>query len=723
VNLLRIELVGILLIGLTAFGLCAETGTLTGTVTEEKTKMDLSGVSVEIMDSHLGAATDDRGHFYITGIEPGVYQLQFSAIGYTTLARDSILINPGHTTSLSIQLEAQVLKLDEITVTATRQAQLLARTCDVTIIQTAEDIRTIGAAHVDDIIEYMPGVSSVAGTGSGQPFKRAVSINGLPATYGLILLDGRRVLSSHIHTGANVNIIPPEHIERIELVKGAMSAQYGTDGIGGVLNIITRKGSDKTRVTFSSYAGSQKTFHNGISITGSVATGIKHSFFSSWEQSDGLPIIKPVFRKGKLSYTMFHLMDNVEAKISDRLNMSASIFYINTESPYQQNPSASTLLTPSLEFEYEISKNLKCWGSGYYSKWSSQRNNELNETASPELVFNYLGWDSHNLLLGGEYIFNNFRRVRVTENNQENFGFFMQDEFIITSAWRLLTAIRLDKVENIAPVVTPKVSVLIRALNNLSLRASFGRGFRAPTLQDLNETLYSHPGNIHFRAGNPDLKPEYSTNIMAGMDWNIADNISFIVNAYHYSIENMITPIDHGLEDPTLYFPSEQIPFITDTLAYIYQRENIHKGLINGGEIKMLWDLSSEYSIESGLSLTDNKNEDTGKSLPYYPGKSVSLKIKGKQALARGTTLGGFVGLNAAMDRKIWRFIHDSEQEVKLNNYQKLDAGLSLSLQNGYELFFNVDNLLEQEIHLYEDVEMLIEGTRLFRGGIRLHLN
>jgi len=124
VNLLRIELVGILLIGLTAFGLCAETGTLTGTVTEEKTKMDLSGVSVEIMDSHLGAATDDRGHFYITGIEPGVYQLQFSAIGYTTLARDSILINPGHTTSLSIQLEAQVLKLDEITVTATRQAQL-----------------------------------------------------------------------------------------------------------------------------------------------------------------------------------------------------------------------------------------------------------------------------------------------------------------------------------------------------------------------------------------------------------------------------------------------------------------------------------------------------------------------------------------------------------------------------------------------------------------------
>ena len=85
--------------------------------------------------------------------------------------------------------------------------------------------------------------------------------------------------------------------------------------------------------------------------------------------------------------------------------------------------------------------------------------------------------------------------------------------------------------------------------------------------------------------------------------------------------------------------------------------------------------------------------------------------------------MGGFIGLNIAMDRKIWRFKHDSEQELKLNDYQKLDAGLSLHLPNGYELFINVDNLLEQEIHLYEDVEMLIEGTRLLRGGLRLQIN
>jgi len=720
---LRFFILGLLLITMTTTGLSANTGSLSGYVLDKTRDRGLSDVSIELIETQLGTASDKNGKFYIDDIDAGIYRVQLSSIGYSTLLIDSLTINAGQTTTISAQLEPLVLKLDEITVTATRQAQLLERTCDVTVIQTATDIRTLGAAHVDDIIEYMPGISSIAGTGSGQPFKRSVSINGLPANYGLILLDGRRVLSSHIHTGANVNIIPPEHIERIELVKGAMSAQYGTDGIGGILNIITRKGSDKTRLAFSSYAGSQNTFHNGISITGAVSPTVKHSFFSSWEQSDGLPIIQPVFRKGKLSYTMFHLMDNIEANFSDKLKLKTSIHYMNTETPYQQDPKSSTLLTPSLGFEYEVTENLIAWGSGYYSKWESQVNDELNETASPELVVNYTGWDKHSLLAGGEYIYNNFQRKRVTENNQVNLGFFLQDEFTMTTAWRLLAAIRFDKVEDIALVASPKVSVLFRANENLSVRTSIGRGFRAPTLQDLNETLYSHPGNIHYRAGNPELEPEYSTNIMTGIDWNVADNVSLIVNGYFYSIENMITPVDHGLEDPTLYFPAEQIPFITDSLAYIYQRENIHKGLIAGGEVKMLWDITSGYSIEGGVSLTHNKNDDTGESLPYYPGKSFSMKFIGKQAISKKASLGGFIGLNAAMDRKVWRFKRDNEQQLVLDDYQKLDIGLSLYLDSGYELFLNVDNILEQEIHLYEDVEMLIEGTRLFRGGIRLYLN
>ncbi|UCE07553.1 MAG: TonB-dependent receptor, partial [bacterium] len=196
---------------------------------------------------------------------------------------------------------------------------------------------------------------------------------------------------------------------------------------------------------------------------------------------------------------------------------------------------------------------------------------------------------------------------------------------------------------------------------------------------------------------------------------------SVIFNGYYYAIDNMITPVDHGLEDPTLYFPREQIPFVTDSLVYIYRRENIHQGRIGGGEIKMLWYFMDGYTFEGGFCISHNKNQNTGKTLPYYPGKSLSLKLQGNQSVTNGLTIGGFIGFNATMGRKIWRFKHDREQQLTLNDYQKLDAGLSLIFQNGYELFLNVDNLLRQEIHLYEDVDFIIEGTPLYRVGLRLH--
>ena len=196
-----------------------------------------------------------------------------------------------------------------------------------------------------------------------------------------------------------------------------------------------------------------------------------------------------------------------------------------------------------------------------------------------------------------------------------------------------------------------------------------------------------------------------------------------MLNGYYYSIDNMITPVDHGLEEPTLYFSPDQIPFITDSLAYIYRKENIHQGMIFGGEVEMLWQFLPGYMLESGINLTHNENRDTGQSLPYYPGKSFSLKVRGRQRINSNFEIGGFIGLNATMDRKVWTFKHDSEQQFNLDNYQKLDAGLSLFFKNGYELFVNADNLLGQELHLYEDVSFIIKGIAQYRAGLRLSIH
>lgn len=700
-----------------------EKGAIDGRVIDKSTGQGLINVNIIIVDSHQGTASNADGEFRIDNLSPGQYTLQFSAIGYKKATKHGVIIKPDEVTSIEIKLEPTVIEMEKIVVTSTRHPQLLEETPDVTIVQNFAEIRAMGAKQVDEIIAYMPGISTLGGTGSGHPGKRTIAINGMPAYYSLILLDGKRVLSSHIHTGADVNMIPPEHIERIELLKGAASALYGTDGMGGILNIITRQGSEKTRISFTSYGGSRNTFHNGLSLTGKIGNGVYHSLFTSWEESDGVPIVSPVFRKDKLSYAMFHLMDRFNAEITNHLKGTASVHYMNTEAPYKQSPLVSWLFTPELKLDYALFNTLSLQASGYYSQWKSQQNGELNEIASPEFLINYKGFKNHQILFGTEYIYRNFARIRVAEHDQSAFGVFLQDEISYGPKWHFLTALRLDKVENIDPVWSPKLSVLYLLNEKISLRTSAGRGFRAPTVQDLYETLYSHPGDIHYRAGNPDLQPEYSTTLTAGIDWKLSNRLSIMVNGYYYAIYNMITPVDHGLEDPTIYFSRDQIPYVTDSLVYVYRRENIHQGRIGGGKVKMLWHFIDGYTFEGGFWVSQNRNEETGETLPYYPGKSLSLKLQGSQSITNGLDISSFIGLNTTMGRKIWNFKHNTEQQLNLDDYQKLDAGISLIFRNGYEFFLNVDNLLGQEINIYEDVNFIIEGTPLYRVGLRVQTN
>ena len=715
----RFFLVMLLIITAVLPAFAAATGSVGGRITDHSTGNGLSHVNIILVNTGRGSASDTNGYYQIDHLPPGKYILKFRSMGYKT-HRDTVTIEPGRATGLDARLEPDIIQTDNIVITAARQSRLLEQTPDVTMVQTAGDIRAMGAAQINDVIEYMPGINSIAGTGSGQPFKRTISMNGMPPCYSLILVDGMRIPSSHIHTGANVNIVPLDHIERIELVKGAMSAQYGTDAMGGILNIITYRGSDQDKFSFRSYGGSRETWYNGLSMSGSLGDGLNHSLCTSWEQSEGTPIIEPVFRKGRLSYTKFQLMDRIDAQITDQLRAGVSVHYMNAETPYRQQPQASTLFTPSFELQYRSYNNVQISASGYYSRWKSQLNNELNEIASPQLLVRYSGLERHKLLMGTEMIDRNFARKRVAEHNQRTYGIFAQDEISLKEKWTILAALRLDKVENINAVLSPKVSLLWDATTRLAWRVSGGRGFRAPTVQDLYETLYTHPGDIHYRAGNPDLQPEYSTSFITGLDFKPADNLSLVMNGYYYAIENMITPIDHGLEDPIRYFPQEQIPFVTDSLVYIYRRENIHSGRIGGGEIKILWHFITGFRLEGGFNFSHNQNTDTGESLPYYPGKSLALKLSARQPLSPKLSWGGFIGMNAVSDRKIWKFKHSGEQSVKLDDYQKLDAGFRVYYGSHVELFFNADNILGQELHLYEDVDFVIEGTPLYRFGVRL---
>src|SRR5690606_40544229 len=131
-----------------------------------------------------------------------------------------------------------------IFVTATRTDRSVVDAPASISVISGEDLRAAPVADLTDALRELPGVSLTAGSQG----RRAISLRGMDSSYTLILIDGRRVNSSEAvfrHNDFDIGMLPVEVIERIEVVRGAMSSLYGSDALGGVVNIITRKVGDR----------------------------------------------------------------------------------------------------------------------------------------------------------------------------------------------------------------------------------------------------------------------------------------------------------------------------------------------------------------------------------------------------------------------------------------------------------------------------------------------
>ncbi len=680
-------------------------GEIVGVVRDAETGASISGVNVDVSGTNLGAATDAAGQYRILGLTEGEYDLSVSALAYSRKVERGISVPEEGIVTLDILLEPAPIRGEEVVVTSTRRPTPLLDVPDIVLNIPREQIERTEPRDIADIVLYAPGVSVEGGTASGQPYDQIVSIDGLPAHYSIIMMNGARVVSSHWHTGANVNIIPPEALERIEVVKGASSAQYGSDGIGGALNIITARGSAEPRMLFTASGGDRKTQYYSLLTSGPVSDRIVQSSFAGWIKTDGDSVLEPVARLGQLGYEKFTLLNSIDAQITDNLLAKTQMFYLTSHTTFRDTEYESWLITPKLDLEYSPVEDLDIALSAYYTRWDGEINTEKNEIAQPQATIGFGGLKSNYILAGGEFTYRNFMRSKVLERSQTSAGAFVQDEWTPSEAITVLGALRLDKPEGIGAVVTPKISALYRPIDMMDIRLSVGRGFRAPTVQDLYEDSYGH--GSYRRTGNPELKPEFSTGLTGGIELRPLKGLSVLLDGYYTALTDMIAPAyDH-----------------TDTVdsaaIAVFVRRNIYSAKIYGGELKIAYNFFRSFELECAANITHNENEETGTALPYYPGMTIAAKLSGREPIFSRLDLGGFVGLNSVSGRKIWNWNNIAEEE-ELEDYLKLDAGLNLRWGGKYELFGTVDNILGEEIVTYEDAFLRLAGIPRIAFGIRI---
>ena len=572
-------------------------------------------------------------------------------------------------------------KLNEVKVTSSRNPKLLRKTPEVMHVITSHDIDQMNVSSTGEILEYLTGVNIESGTGSGYPMRSIISLDGFPANYCLIMVDGIRLLTEHIHTGQNIDLIPPENIERIEVLKGAASAQYGADAMGGIVNIITKKaqGTPESSISFS--AGSYDTYQTSLSVRASVSDNIGVSTFSKYEQSAGIPLLAPAHRIGNMGYSKFTTMSNLNWRTGPGSSLSSNILYSHTSMEFREDDVYGRMLVSSVDYLKDIGRNLQVTARLRYSHWDAEQSNENNGILNPEVYFSWNRFRNNLITAGGDLRHMKFTRTSVLERNQQALGFFIQDEIELNNL-SLLAALRFDKVEGIKPVLTPKIAALYQVTDGLRLRASLGRGFHAPTLQELYEEGYGHGGRA-YRFGNPDLQPEYSLTSTLSIEYEPVKDLQLLVHGYYNTISDMITPVYSGIWEDN-----------PDTTVVIdkWVRTNIHEARIFGVETMLRYQIPGKFQLEAGYNYADNENRTTGKPLPYYPGGSLFSKIIYHQKLS-SSLIGSFIiSLRATRNRSAWNWKPASEADfddaegliTELKDYQLLNAGVNITYQTDW---------------------------------------
>lgn len=533
------------------------------------------------------------------------------------------------------------LTLEEMVVTAAGFEQRVEDApASITVIE-GEELRRKSYRDLGDAVRDVEGVTVNGGTN-----EQDISIRGMPADYTLILVDGKRQSARESRVNGNSgyeqSFVPPAAaIERIEVVRGPMSSLYGSDAIGGVINVITRKVSPE-------WGGS-----------------IGHDY-SLRQHSD----------EGNAGQTTFYLNGPLR---EDLLGLQVWGRFLNRQADDDleltnghskadhRDLTARLAFTPSIDHDILLeagATRLKN-GDGLSANWSTreQENNRdhfslshqgrwgwatsdvalYQETTSREGKATPAQTDIYgrkpeirNRVLDAKLVVPTAHNVstlglqwqenQVTDWNQGlgdrvNYEFsvtqkalFAENEWSVTDDFALTGGIRLDNHEEYGNHVSPRLYAVWRATDEWTFKGGVARGFKTPELRAVVEGYAYLRRNRFVMLGNPGLKPETSTNYEASALWSNRDDLSAGVTVFYNDFQDKLSTVT------------------TDQLwnGYIVMdRVNVDKAVIRGLELTGQWDITDDVLVRGNYTYTDSAQKtgaNAGAPLALTPKQKANLR-------------------------------------------------------------------------------------------------
>ena len=459
--------------------------------------------------------------------------------------------------ALSAQAQSQ-LQLPNQVVTATRVATAVTDTiADVSIIDRAT-LELAGQTSLREVLSQQPGVQT-ASSGSYRS-TAGIFLRGSVTSQTLVLIDGVRV-GSATSGGASLENIPLSRIERIEILRGAASALYGPDAVGGVIQIFTREASPGLQMDASVGVGTDGQQQAGASLRGSDGA-LGYSLGVSREKASGISVISNPMSGSYNPDEDGFSSSSVDAKLSARLNRehAVSVSLLRSDSDYQfdsvpfPNPLGLTRITSEARAKVGLANATLKWDAQWLTLWHSTVTIGSSDEQSLADYFRLADG-----AFGGNTRFNTSRR-QATWQNDITFGKDVlsvmlegrnetvdsNTAYTVTSrdvrsalasyavnrpAWNTLVVARNDDNSQFGNFNNWALSGGYRMTDSLRAVASVGTSFQAPSFNQLY-----YPG-----FGNPSLQPQRNRATELGLKYHLG-NVSLGAVAYNNDIQGFIVP-------------------------------------------------------------------------------------------------------------------------------------------------------------------------------------
>jgi outer membrane cobalamin receptor len=491
---------------------------------------------------------------------------------------------------------------EEIVVTALRVPRLKSTVPWHTKVITRKEIEESTALNLGDVVRQVSGlaVKSTGGLGS----QISARLRGTNSQQVLVLLNGSRINSPSLGTFDLGDILLAD-VERIEVVKGPMSPAYGADAVGGVINIITRRTTEKPGFHYAVKYGEHNTLDYSILIPG-------RNFFAAIEglSSNG-------FRdNGHYFANDYHVRFFGK---SGKADIEGGIKKYQGE---KGSPGSLDFLTPQARQKddnlfYDLSYDLK--GAGFKVTAAQSILDQKYENPSWGLVSTHKTITSNYLvqkefgvfplqdwLIGAELRNDNSQSSNSGSHQLTNKAVFVQDEIQVTDVAKIVLGGREDVPSAFNHHFSPRVGVVLALLPDLTYKMSWGESFKAPTIDDLYWSRTTEPGwptGVITTEGNPNLSPETSKSIDFTLEKKLGEGDTARLSLYQSEINDMIRWANTS----------------TSTIDAYWTPQNINNAAIAGVEFEIEKQINANFSGFVNLSYQDARDKATDNFLDYDP--------------------------------------------------------------------------------------------------------